>query len=79
MALGLRQPRRWRVSASKPSSASGRKAAFLLQHLGKAGIYYYWAARGVDERSVRADRIRESVGAENTLSTISRSASRVAS
>ena len=30
--------------------------------------YYYWAARGVDERPVRADRIRKSVGAENTFS-----------
>ena len=41
---------------------------FLQQHFGKAGAYYYWAARGVDERPVRADRIRKSVGAENTFS-----------
>jgi DNA polymerase IV len=41
--------------------------AFLQQHFGKAGPYYYWAARGVDERLVRADRIRKSVGAENTF------------
>ena len=41
--------------------------AFLQQHFGKAGSYYYWAARGVDERPVRADRIRKSVGAENTF------------
>jgi DNA polymerase-4 len=40
---------------------------FLQQHFGKAGSYYYWAARGVDERRVRADRIRKSVGAENTF------------
>ena len=40
---------------------------FLQQHFGKAGSYYYWAARGIDERPVRADRIRKSVGAENTL------------
>jgi DNA polymerase-4 len=40
---------------------------FLQQHFGKAGSYYYWAARGVDERPVRADRIRKSVGAENTF------------
>jgi DNA polymerase-4 len=43
--------------------------AFLRQHFGKAGSYYYWAARGVDERPVRADRIRKSVGAENTFPT----------
>jgi len=41
--------------------------AFLQQQFGKAGSYYYWAARGVDERPVRADRIRKSVGAENTF------------
>jgi DNA polymerase-4 len=40
---------------------------FLQQHFRKAGSYYYWAARGVDERPVRADRIRKSVGAENTF------------
>ena len=45
--------------------------AFLQQHFGKAGSYYYWIARGVDERPVRADRIRKSIGAENTFSTIS--------
>ena len=41
--------------------------AFLQQHFGKAGAYYYWIARGVDERPVRADRLRKSVGAENTF------------
>src|SRR5256885_6919703 len=40
---------------------------FLQHHFGKAGSYYYWAARGIDERPVRADRIRKSVGAENTF------------
>jgi len=44
-------------------------SAFLQQHFGKAGSYYYWVARGVDERPVRADRIRKSVGAENTFPT----------
>jgi DNA polymerase-4 len=42
-------------------------SAFLEQHFGKVGAYYYWAARGIDERPVRADRIRKSVGAENTF------------
>ncbi len=40
---------------------------FLQQHFGKAGSYYYWVARGMDERPVRADRIRKSVGAEKTF------------
>jgi DNA polymerase-4 len=46
---------------------------FLQQHFGKAGAYYYyyyyWAARGIAERPVHADRIRKSVGAENTFPT----------
>src|ERR1700732_829995 len=42
--------------------------AFLQQHFGKPGPYYYWIARGVDERPVRADRIRKALGAENTFS-----------
>ena len=41
--------------------------AFLQQHFGKAGSYYYWAARGIDDRPVRADRARKSIGAENTF------------
>jgi DNA polymerase-4 len=45
----------------------GQTLAFLQQHFGKAGPYYYWAARGIDERPVRADRIRKSIGAENTF------------
>ncbi len=33
------------------------------------GAYYYWISRGIDNREVRANRIRKSVGAENTFST----------
>jgi DNA polymerase IV len=40
---------------------------FMNAHFGKAGAYYHWISRGVDERPVRADRIRKSVGAENTF------------
>src|ERR1700756_3270173 len=43
--------------------------AFMKENFGKAGAYYYWISRGVDERPVRANRIRKSVGAENTFST----------
>jgi DNA polymerase-4 len=43
--------------------------AFLQAHFGKAGPYYFWLARGIDERPVSADRIRKSVGAENTFAT----------
>ena len=42
---------------------------FLQHHFGKSGAYYYWIARGVDERPVRADRVRKSIGAENTFAS----------
>jgi len=41
--------------------------AFLQQHFGKSGNYYYWVSRGIDHRPVRPDRIRKSVGGENTF------------
>jgi DNA polymerase-4 len=40
---------------------------FLQYHFGKAGQYYYWIARGVDERQVSPDRARKSIGAETTF------------
>jgi DNA polymerase-4 len=42
---------------------------FLQRNFGKSGAYYYWISRGVDERPVRADRVRKSIGAENTFIT----------
>ncbi|MGA9488501.1 MAG: DNA polymerase IV, partial [Methylocella sp.] len=42
--------------------------AFLQEHFGKAGPYYYWISRGVDHRPVCANRIRKSIGAETTFS-----------
>jgi DNA polymerase-4 len=42
---------------------------FMQANFGKAGSYYYWISRGVDDREVRADRIRKSIGAENTFFT----------
>ena len=41
---------------------------FMQANFGKAGAYYYWISRAVDNREVRANRIRKSVGAENTFS-----------
>src|SRR6516162_5227229 len=42
--------------------------AFLLQYFGKAGRHFYWICRGVDRRPVLPNRIRKSIGAENTFS-----------
>lgn len=39
---------------------------FLTARFGKSGAYYWNIARGIDHREVRPDRIRKSIGAENT-------------
>src|SRR5690625_1489716 len=51
-------------------SGRDRKAtclSLLHQHFGKSGPYYYWLSRGLDQRPVKPDRIRKSLGAENTF------------
>ena len=45
-----------------------RSAEELDAAFGKAGRYYYWAARGVDDRPVTPDRVRKSSGSETTFS-----------
>ncbi len=40
----------------------------LVQEFGKAGISYYHFARGVDAREVESERVRKSLGAEETFS-----------
>ncbi|MCW1384024.1 DNA polymerase IV [Novosphingobium sp. KCTC 2891] len=44
-----------------------RDIAFLREHFGSFADYLYRAARGIDLRSVRADRPRKSVGGERTF------------
>jgi DNA polymerase-4 len=44
-----------------------KSLGFLQQHFGKSGPYFYNIARGIDERQVKPDRIRKSVGAEDTF------------
>ncbi len=39
---------------------------FLQQHFGKSALYLYQASRGEDDRPVRPDRVRKSVGGERT-------------
>jgi DNA polymerase-4 len=41
--------------------------SFLEERFGKAGSYFHSIARGIDSRRVRPDRIRKSIGAENTF------------
>jgi DNA polymerase IV len=42
--------------------------AFLSKHFGKAGRHFYCICRGIDHQPVLPNRIRKSVGAENTFS-----------
>ena len=66
--LSIDQLRTWKgLVRVRFDDLKGKTEGFLQHHFGKAGSYYYWAARGIDERPVRADRIRKSVGAENTF------------
>lgn len=44
-----------------------RDLDFLKAEFGKAGPYYYGLARGIDHRAVQAERIRKSIGAEDTF------------
>lgn len=39
----------------------------LAHHFGKAGLSYYQYARGLDDREVQSERIRKSLGAEETF------------
>ena len=57
-----------RLGIQHGSDLRGQSLAFLEEHFGKSGPYYFWAARGRDDRPVRSDRIRKSLGAETTFS-----------
>lgn len=41
--------------------------AFLIKHFGKVGKHYHNIARAIDERPVTPNRVRKSVGSENTF------------
>ncbi len=56
-----------RLGIRDGADLKAKTLAFLQQQFGKAGAFYYWIARGIDERPVRADRVRKSIGAENTF------------
>lgn len=41
--------------------------ASLARYFGKMGVYFYYIARGIDNRIVSPNRIRKSIGAEHTF------------
>jgi DNA polymerase-4 len=57
-----------RIGIESGRDLKAQSLPFLQQHFGKSGSFFYWIARGIDERPVCADCIRKSVGAENTFS-----------
>lgn len=45
----------------------GQTRSFLQTHFGKAGLYFFDLARGIDNRPVVSDRVRKSLGKEFTF------------
>jgi len=44
-----------------------KSLSFLTDHFGKSGPYFYGIARGIDNRQVKPDRVRKSIGSEDTF------------
>lgn len=49
------------------SDLKKRSMPELIEYFGKAGIYYYYIVRGIDNRPVEPSRVRKSIGAEETF------------
>ena len=56
-----------RLGIETGADLAAKDAAWLRQHFGSFGEYLYRAARGIDLRPVRANRIRKSIGGERTF------------
>lgn len=55
-----------RMGIATGADLRAQSLAFLQANFGKSADYYYRAARGIDDRPVRAHRVRKSLGAERT-------------
>ncbi|MDO6415629.1 DNA polymerase IV [Sphingomonas sp. BIUV-7] len=56
-----------RLGIETGADLAAQNLPFLEAHFGSFASYLYWASRGRDDRPVRANRIRKSVGAERTF------------
>lgn len=56
-----------RLGIETGADLAAKDAEWLRQHFGSFGDYLYRAARGIDLRPVRANRIRKSIGGERTF------------
>jgi DNA polymerase-4 len=61
------EARMHRLGIRTGADLKAQPLSVLEQHFGKAGPYFHAIARGIDPRPVRPDRIRKSIGAENTF------------
>ena len=61
------EARMLRLGIATGADLRAQPLALLEAHFGKAASYFHGVARGIDHRPVRANRIRKSVGAENTF------------
>ncbi|MDR9776018.1 DNA polymerase IV [Rhizobium hidalgonense] len=57
-----------RLGIDTGADLKGKTLEFLVEHFGKSGPYFHGIARGIDERQVKPNRVRKSVGAEDTFS-----------
>jgi DNA polymerase-4 len=55
-----------RLGIETGADLAAQSLEFLADHFGKSAQYFYGAARGIDNRPVRPDRERKSLGAERT-------------
>lgn len=56
-----------RLGIETGADLKSKSLQFLAENFGKSGPYFFGIARGIDERPVRPDRVRKSVGAEDTF------------
>lgn len=56
-----------RLGIETGADLRNKSRAFLQEHFGVSGDWYYSISRGIDHRRVRPDRERKSVGAETTF------------
>ncbi|WP_281405052.1 DNA polymerase IV [Rhizobium sp. FKY42] len=58
-----------RLGIHTGADLKAKSLSFLTDHFGKSGPYFYGIARGIDNRQVKPDRVRKSIGSEDTFAT----------
>jgi DNA polymerase-4 len=56
-----------RLAIEAGADLRAKSLAFLQEHFGSSGGWYYAIARGEDHRPVNPDRVRKSSGSETTF------------